>query len=376
MQTINVVSVSGGKDSTATLLTAIERGAENIRAVFADTGHEHPQTLDYVKYLSDAVGIQIEWIKTDFSHRIELRRQHIQQNWFGELTAGFQGHWKLKPGADDPDTDFVPPPQPPVPIDPFISHETSYYQWKKSIRPMTAHEAEDVIERALAVLHPTGIPFLDLILWKGRFPSTKTKFCTQFLKREPFQKQIIDPLLASKEFERIVSWVGIRRDESLARAEAPEWQMEFGDAETGAGLWLHQPLVNYTAEDVFAMRRRHGIKWNPLYEQGMGRVGCMPCINARKGEMREIARRFPEEIERVAEWERITSKAAKYGCATFWPARGVDDVTLDEHGIHSVVEWSRTTRGGKQYDLIGAIDMEKAKDDEPISCQSIYGLCE
>lgn len=37
-QEINVISVSGGKDSTAMLLLAIERGTENIRPVFCDTG--------------------------------------------------------------------------------------------------------------------------------------------------------------------------------------------------------------------------------------------------------------------------------------------------------------------------------------------------
>jgi tRNA(Ile)-lysidine synthase TilS/MesJ len=34
----NIVSVSGGKDSTALLLLAIERETENMQAVFADTG--------------------------------------------------------------------------------------------------------------------------------------------------------------------------------------------------------------------------------------------------------------------------------------------------------------------------------------------------
>jgi 3'-phosphoadenosine 5'-phosphosulfate sulfotransferase (PAPS reductase)/FAD synthetase len=51
----NIVSVSGGKDSTALLLLAIERQTENLQAVFADTGHEHQQTYEYVQYLSEKV---------------------------------------------------------------------------------------------------------------------------------------------------------------------------------------------------------------------------------------------------------------------------------------------------------------------------------
>ncbi|HIE0248828.1 TPA: phosphoadenosine phosphosulfate reductase family protein [Pseudomonas aeruginosa] len=47
----NIISVSGGKDSTATLLLAIAVEAPNIRGVFADTGNEHELTLEYIDYL-------------------------------------------------------------------------------------------------------------------------------------------------------------------------------------------------------------------------------------------------------------------------------------------------------------------------------------
>lgn len=127
------------------------------------------------------------------------------------------------------------------------------------------------------------------------------------------------------------------------------------------------------------MHRRYGIAWNPLYEQGMGRVGCMPCIHSTKNELREIAMRFPEEIERVAEWERLASAASKQGATTWVDIRNfvdmdaydVSDITPDEHGIKRAIEWARTTRGGRQFDLIHA-----AKIDEPMQCASVYGLCE
>jgi 3'-phosphoadenosine 5'-phosphosulfate sulfotransferase (PAPS reductase)/FAD synthetase len=295
----NIVSVSGGKDSTALLLLAIERKTENLQAWFADTGHEHQQTYEYIEYLSRNVW-PIRTIKADFSAQIARKREFVAT------------------------------------------------KWREQGIP------EERVLKALEALVPTGNPFLDLCLWKGRFPSTKARFCSEELKRNPIVEAQIELLDAGDE---IWSWQGVRADESIARRDLPELD------EVGGGLWNYRPILKWTADDCFAMHKKHGIKHNPLYEQGMGRVGCMPCIHARKDELLEISRRFPEEIKRVAEWERVVSAASKRGSSTF--GVGVD---ISVSSIHSVVEWAKTGRGGKQYDFL--------RMEEGPSCSSIYGLCE
>lgn len=296
----NIVSVSGGKDSTALLLLAIERQTENLQAVFADTGHEHQQTYEYVQYLNDKV-FPIRTIKADFSEQIARKREYVKNKW----------------------------------PEKGVSQET--------------------IERALQVLYPTGNPFLDLCIWKGRFPSTKARFCSEELKRNPIIEQVQIPLL--DQGHTIWSWQGVRADESAARRNLLELE------EVGGGLWNYRPILQWTAQQCFDMHKKHGIKHNPLYEQGMGRVGCMPCIHARKDELLEISKRFPDEIERVAQWEKIVSAASKRGSSTF--GVGTD---ISVASIHSVVEWSKTSRGGKQLDFL--------RIQEGPSCSSIYGLCE
>ncbi|MGL9687646.1 MAG: phosphoadenosine phosphosulfate reductase family protein [Candidatus Phytoplasma sp. TWB_XP] len=55
------VSISGGKDSTATACLAIEqaeRRGYTPRFLFADTGNEHDITIEHVAYLADALGIK------------------------------------------------------------------------------------------------------------------------------------------------------------------------------------------------------------------------------------------------------------------------------------------------------------------------------
>ena len=54
-----IVSMSGGKDSTATALRVIESGL-SARYVFADTGWEAPETYDYLDYLRAQLGIEID----------------------------------------------------------------------------------------------------------------------------------------------------------------------------------------------------------------------------------------------------------------------------------------------------------------------------
>lgn len=59
-----VVSVSGGKDSTAMLLKCLEAGFR-VHAVFADTGWEHPLTYEYLDYLQLKTGVQIHRVGVD-----------------------------------------------------------------------------------------------------------------------------------------------------------------------------------------------------------------------------------------------------------------------------------------------------------------------
>ena len=313
----NVISFSGGKDSTAMLLLAIERDTPDLSVVFADTGNEHEQTYDYVRYIESATGVPIRWVKADFSRQIAGKREFVLTKWADKWGA-----------------------------------------------------PQEAIDRAAAALVPTGIPFLDLCIWKGRFPSTKVAFCSEELKRNPIIEQVQKPLL---ETGNVISWQGVRRDESLRRKHLPERELKM-TAENGSEMWNYRPILDWTANDCFAMHKKHGIKHNPLYEQRMGRVGCMPCINARKDELNEISKRFPDVIERIAQWENAVGLASIRGESTFFTSEGMPEGSTPqqhyENGrIEQVVKWAATARGGRQRDFL------REMDDGPV-CSSIYGLCE
>lgn len=323
---INIVSISGGKDSLAQSLRAIEAGVEHLN-VFADTGHEHPQTMEYLDYLEQKLG-PVKRVKADFTRQIEGKRKFIATRW-------------------------------PV----TLVEECG----------MTPEEAAKRVAQALEILHPTGIPFLDLCMLKGRFPSTKARFCSTELKHHPVRDWVVLPAL--EEFEEVILWQGVRAQESPARANLPEWEE---DADDTPGLHVYRPILKWQHEDVFAIAKRHGIKPNPLYQQGCSRVGCMPCIHARKSELAEIFSRWPEEIKRVAEWERLVAACSRRGNSTFFPTthdprraeKRIELITVDAYGIESYRDWAMTTHGGAQFDLL-------AESNDKTVCSSVYaGVCE
>jgi 3'-phosphoadenosine 5'-phosphosulfate sulfotransferase (PAPS reductase)/FAD synthetase len=316
MTIANVVSYSGGKDSTALLIHAVETDAAGLRVLFCDTGHEHDLTIEYVArvsaWLRERAGVEIETLRADFAPEFPARRRYILEQW----------------------------PRKGVPV--------------------------EVCERAAAALEPTGVPFLDLCLLKGLFPSTKRAFCTQRLKQEPLDAALT--ALAAAH-QAVISWQGVRADSSARRAHLAEREVVFGSWEPSPqGLLTWRPILRWTVEDVFAAHRRAGIEPNPLYSQGFSRVGCFPCIHERKDGLRAIAQRYPEAFAKLSAWEEAVREVSKEGDATFFHSTTIPGEGRARATAEAVRQWSLTGRGGRQMDLTRLIDAP--------ACSSVYGLCE
>ncbi|MHB8734254.1 MAG: phosphoadenosine phosphosulfate reductase family protein [Terriglobales bacterium] len=309
-----VASVSGGKDSAALSLWLTEQGIEHDR-VFMDTGWEHPLTYEYLR---------------------------------GELT--------------------------------------------RVIGPIQEIRAEKQM--------------VETIESKMMFPSRLRRFCTQQLKVYPMQRYLSALMDAGAD---IVNAVGIRGEESANRAKATEWEWSEGfDAE----VW--RPLIAWTEEQVIAIHTTHGLRPNPLYLAGARRVGCWPCIHARKSEIRLLAdfdpgrvitlRNLEAKISKGAEERYNRDRAAWLVCPDPEPESGTEahdrwsakrdrlelpfsppawfqSSTPEEREINGrkvkryptlpidkAIEWSRTSRGGKQFEMFAA-------DPADAGCMR-WGLCE
>lgn len=205
----------------------------------------------------------------------------------------------------------------------------------------------------------------DLIRKKGMFPSKRRRFCTEELKIKPMIAH-----LAALSGDHINA-VGIRKAESAARSRMTEWEWSDGfDCE----MW--RPLIDWTEQQVIDIHKRHGLPPNPLYLLGALRVGCWPCIYARKGEIKMISEVDPGRIVRIRNLERDVGVTA----ATRLKARGEEPKnnpswfqapmggTGECWPIDKVVDWSNTARGGRQRELFAAAPSDAG-------CMR-WGLCE
>lgn len=370
------VSISGGKDSQAVACLMVERaqrrdfGNMPPRFLFADTGNEEQITLDHVAYLSDWLFGQLgQTVETVTAYSVpglidgvafERKRGVMRTEWPKEKrikrhSEPCRARRRLMPAAD-----WLAKCDCPVVISPAVP--------------------DNLIEQAIAALQPTGVAFLDMAMIHGRFPGAKSRFCTDELKLAPM-RIIKDQTWAAGI--NTVEHIGERAQESAARAKKPVLQSsKQGGPDRWARAWLYRPILHLLHGDVFSISRRHGLKDNPLYRQGMGRVGCMPCIMVKKAEIRKIAQRFPQHIDRLEQWEAIVGAVSRRtviggASASFMPADKVPgDLADHSRGtIRKVVEWSQTTRGGEHYDMMLAIEQAEA-DQFGLMCDSEYGLCE
>lgn len=226
--TLPICSVSGGKDSTALYCLMVEYHGKDFLPIFADTGHEHPVTLNYVRNLHRmANGPEVVFVQADFRNQIRMRRQsRIQQ-----------------------------------------------------LKKLTGTSGYDAALAMARKMKPTGNRFLDLMVWKNAVPTGKLQFCTEHLKLWP-QKFYLD---ANYPDHTWVMHLGIRAGESRARSS----RQPFG-FNTFFDCPEVLPMVYLTTEEIFELLRSYGVPPNPLYELGHDRVGCFPCIHANKNQLANL----------------------------------------------------------------------------------------
>lgn len=201
------------------------------------------------------------------------------------------------------------------------------------------------VEAIEALVGTSPSAFVRWVVRKGMFPSAVARYCTQELKVRPFLRYV-DSL-----DEDIVNVVGIRADESAARAKLPERELMPG----AEHIEVWRPIIRWTEADVIAIHQRHGVEPCPLYLRGSTRVGCWPCIHANKEQIRQLSKdarrvRAVEMLEALV-GRQATERADARGDDLPHPPtwfRSKDRRHKRGAPIREVLAWSQTARGGRQ----------------------------
>lgn len=145
-----------------------------------------------------------------------------------------------------------------------------------------------VIERGVEIVRPKKT-FFQIVEKKG-FPSRFQRFCCEQLK----EYKVLDRAI-----------VGVRRDESNARAERyqePEMCRVYSKRDKSKNVRQYYPLLDWTTDDVAEFLKERGVKCAPVYYDEDGtfhperRLGCMCCPLASKKHRIEEFKRYPKMV--------------------------------------------------------------------------------
>lgn len=165
-------------------------------------------------------------------------------------------------------------------------------------------QAECYDLRFIKVSRPQG-DLLDHIESRGKFPSSAARYCTSDHKRGQVDKvftQLVRELDLGRP-ARILHCMGIRAQESPARAKKTPFQADKRASNGRRHVDLWYPIFDWTVEDVWACINASGVPHHPAYDQGIPRLSCSFCVLASKSALVRAAQLRPELAEEYRQVE-------------------------------------------------------------------------
>lgn len=155
--------------------------------------------------------------------------------------------------------------------------------------------------------------FFELCRKYGRLPSGQARFCTDFLKTKPCEKFMVQ-YCEERGITKAVSAIGIRAEESPARAKKPEIKAQnkmTSDRKSKISLNVVSPIFKYTLEEVKEEIAAAGQDLHWVYGKGYSRLSCAFCVFGRINEHKQAAKDRPELFKKMVELERELGKTIR-----------------------------------------------------------------
>lgn len=164
--------------------------------------------------------------------------------------------------------------------------------------------------------------FLQMVEERGMFPSPSQRQCTSDLKRGPIEKTIRH---TGKSL--IVNCMGLRAEESSARAKAEPFKYSERNSKAGREWYDWLPIHHWTVAQVFATIHEAGQEAHWAYAAGMSRLSCCFCIMSSKADLITAAKLKPTLYKTYVALEQ------RLGVTMMMPKKGVKLYLTDITGI-------------------------------------------
>ena len=137
------------------------------------------------------------------------------------------------------------------------------------------------------------------------WPSSAARFCTSDLKRDPVAKFIRNDMKA-RGATLAVNCMGLRAEESTARAKRPEWSLNKRLTNQSREVYDWNPIHEWSTEEVFKGIEDAGQEPFWAYADGNERLSCMFCIMGSRNDIAHAARVNPDLLAKYSEIEERT----------------------------------------------------------------------
>lgn len=148
---------------------------------------------------------------------------------------------------------------------------------------------------------------LEMIEERGMFPSPTLRQCTSDLKRGPIERTIRQYAKATGR-RLIVNCMGMRAEESPARAKAKVFKFNEKNSKNGREWYDWLPIHDWLEGEVFARIAKAGQEPHWAYKAGMTRLSCCFCIMASKADLTTAAKLNPTLYAKYVGLERSTGQ--------------------------------------------------------------------
>ena len=174
--------------------------------------------------------------------------------------------------------------------------------------PGTIRQIETTIPDGVPLIFApvaSGKTLLERVEERGQWPDSARRWCTGDTKRTPIERELRRYLKSHPRFGgRLISAMGMRADESPARAKKRPWKRNERMSVAGREVFDWLPIFNLSTEDVFRVIREAGQSPHWAYGAGMSRVSCSFCILASRADLRRAAELRPDLYRKYAALEQ------------------------------------------------------------------------